>query len=150
MPSLSVTDLLLGRMDGNLGEVASLLLLLGAAYLLVRRRIGWQIPLAGVVAAALTAYVTAPDTMSVYYYMGAQLLSGSFLLVLLFVASDRAAASMTGRAGLFLGAIFGVLVILIRKYVGLDGSLPAALICSLLARPLDGLLAPLPFGGRRK
>ncbi|MBQ8381778.1 MAG: RnfABCDGE type electron transport complex subunit D [Clostridia bacterium] len=149
-PTLSMTDMLLGRMDGNMGEIASLLLLLGGAYLLFRRQIGWQIPLAGIVAAALAAYVTAPDTMSVFYYMGAHLFSGSFLLVLIFVTADRTAAPITGRAGLVCGALFGVLVILFRTYTGLDGSLPAALICSFLARPLDYLLAPLPFGGRRK
>ncbi|MBQ8288745.1 MAG: RnfABCDGE type electron transport complex subunit D [Clostridia bacterium] len=149
-PALSVTDMLLGRMDGNIGEIPSLLLLLGGGYLLFRRQIGWQIPLAGIVAAALMAYVTAPDTMSVFYYMGAHLFSGSFLLVLIFVAADRTSAPITGRAGLVYGAIFGVLVILLRANTGLDGSLPAALVCSLLSRSLDQLLAPLPFGGRRK
>lgn len=150
MPSLSITDMLLGRMDGNMGEIASLLLLLGGLYLLLRRQISWQIPLAGMVAAALTAYVTAPDTMSVFYYMGAHLFSGTFLLVLLFIVADRTSAPITGRAGLVCGAIFGVLTILLRTYTGLDGSLIAALICSFLARPLDQILAPLPFGGRRK
>ncbi len=150
MPSLAMEDMLFGRMDGNMGEMASLLILLGGAYLIYRRQIGWRIPLAGIVAAALTAYITAPDTMSVYYYAGAQLLSGSFLLVLVFVTSDRISAPITSRAELVCGALFGVLTILLRNETGLDGALPAALICSLLARPLDRLLAPLPFGGRRK
>ncbi|MBQ7354156.1 MAG: RnfABCDGE type electron transport complex subunit D [Clostridia bacterium] len=149
MPSLSIEDMLLGRMDGNMGEIASLLLLLGGVYLLYRRQIGWRIPLAGIVAAALTAYITAPDTMSVYYYAGAQLLSGSFLLVLIFITADRTAAPITARAELVCGALFGLLTILLRNQTGLDGSLPAALICSLLSRPLDRMLAPLPFGGRR-
>ncbi len=149
-PMLSVSDMLFGRMDGNMGEIASLLILLGGAYLLLRRQMSWQIPVAGAVAAALTAYVTAPDTMSVYYYMGAHLLSGSFLLVLIYLTADRASAPLNGRAGLAYGALFGVLTILIRHWTGLDGSLPALLLCSPLARPLDWLLAPLPFGGRRK
>ena len=148
-PMLSITDMLLGRMDGNMGEIASLLLILGGVYLFVRGQIGWQIPVAATVAAGLFAYVTAPDTMSVFYYMGAQLFSGAFVLVLLFIASDRASCPMTGRAGLVYGALYGLLVIFIRQYTQLDGSLPAALICSALARPLDHWLAPLPFGGRR-
>lgn len=150
MPSLALEDMLLGRMDGNMGEMASLLLLLGGAYLIYRQQIGWRIPLAGIVCAALTAYITAPDTMSVYYYAGAQLLSGGFLLVLLFIMSDRVSAPITSRAELVCGALFGVLTILLRNETGLDGSIPAALICSLLARPLDRLLAPLPFGGHRR
>lgn len=149
-PALSITDMLLGRMDGNMGEMASLLILLGGAYLLFRRQMSWQIPVAGAVAAAVTACVIAPDTMSVYYFMGAQLFSGAFLLVLIFLASDRTSAPMNGRAGLIYGALYGVLTILLRKYLGMDGALPALLICSILARPLDRLLAPLPFGGRRR
>lgn len=149
-PGLTVWDMLLGRMDGNMGEIASLLLLLGAGYLLCRRQMGWQIPLAGAVGAALTAYLLAPDTISVYYYVGAHLLSGGFLLVLLYIVADRTSAPLNGRAGLLYGALFGVLAMFIRHKTGLDGSLIAALILSVLSRPLDRLLAPLPFGGRRR
>ncbi len=150
MPSLGITDMLLGRMDGNMGELPSLLLLLGGGYLLFCRQIGWQIPLAGGVAAAVTAYVVAPDTMSVYYFVGAHLLSGSFLLVLLFIVADRSSAPITGRAGLVCGGLYGLLTVYLRHKFSLDGALPAALFCSLIARPLDHLMAPLPFGGRRK
>ena len=148
-PMLSITDMLLGRMDGSMGEIASLLLLLGGAYLVLRHRMGWQIPLAAMSSAGILAYLTAPDTMSVFYYMGAQLFSGAFLLVLLFILSDRATAPMSHRAGLLYGALYGVLVILFRTYTDLDGSLPAALICSAMSRALDQWMAPLPFGGRR-
>ncbi|MBQ7325192.1 MAG: RnfABCDGE type electron transport complex subunit D [Clostridia bacterium] len=149
-PSLTVWDMLLGRMDGNMGEIASLLLLLGAGYLMIRRRMSWQIPVAGIVGGALVSYILAPDTVSIYYYVGAHLLSGGFLLVLLFIVSDRTCAPIGGNAGLLYGALFGVLAIYIRHKTNLDGSLIAALILSLLARPLDRLLSPQPFGGRPK
>ncbi len=149
-PSLTIGDMMLGKMDGNMGEIASLLLILGGAYLICRRQMGWQIPVAGIVGAGLTAYILAPDTVSVYYYVGAHLLSGGFLLVLLFIVSDRMSAPLNSKAGLVYGAIFGVLAIYIRHKTQMDGSLIAALILSLLARPLDRMLAPLPFGGRQK
>lgn len=149
-PSLSVWDMLLGKMDGNMGEIASLLLLLGGLYLLCRRQMSWQIPLAGVAGGALTAYLLAPDTISVYYYVGAQLFSGGFLLVLLYVVGDRMSAPFNGKAGLLYGALFGVLTMYIRHKTQMDGSLIAALILSVIARPMDRLLAPLPFGGRPK
>ncbi len=149
-PTLSVSDMLLGRMDGNMGEIASLLLILGGAYLLSRKQMDWRIPVAAVVGAGVVAYFTAPDTMSVYYYMGAQIFSGGFMLALLYIVSDRASAPLTARAGLLYGALYGVLTILLRQYTDFDGALPAALSVSLLARPIDHLLAPLPFGGRRR
>lgn len=149
-PSLTVTDMLLGKMDGNMGEIASLLLLLGGGYLICRRQMSWQIPIAGLVGAALTAYILAPDTVSIYYYVGAHLFSGGFLLVLIYIVSDRASAPLNGKAGLLYGALFGVLAIYLRHKTDLDGSLIAALILSILARPLDRMLAPLPFGGRQR
>ena len=147
-PRLTVWDMLLGRMDGNMGEIASLLLLLGAGYLMFRRRMSWQIPVAGIVGGALVSYILAPDTVSIYYYVGAHLLSGGFLLVLLFIVSDRTCAPIGGNAGLLYGALFGALAIFIRHKTDLDGSLIAALILSLFARPMDLLLSPQPFGGR--
>ena len=133
-----------------MGEIASLLLILGGGYLIFRRHISWQIPVAGLVGAALTAYLMAPDTVSVYYYTGAHLLNGGFLLVLLYIVSDRASAPMHGRAGLLYGAIFGALTMYLRHTTNGDCSLIAALIVSVLARPMDFLLAPVPFGGRRR
>ena len=149
-PGLSVWDMLLGKMDGNMGEIASLLLLLGCRYLILRRHISWQIPVAGLVGGALTAYLLAPDTISIYYFIGAELLSGGFLLVLFFVLSDRMSAPIYGKAGLFYGLLYGMLTMYIRHKTNLDGSLIAALILSVLARPLDYFMAPLPFGGRRR
>lgn len=148
-PALTVTDMLLGRMDGGMGEVASLLLLLGGGYLLLRRSVQWQIPLAGLAGAAITAYVMAPDTMSVYYFMGAHLFSGSFLLVLIYFAADRTSAPISAKAGLVYGALYGVLTILFRMQFGIDGALPAILLTSVFSYPLDRFLTPIPFGGRR-
>lgn len=149
-PTASIVDLLLGRTDGMIGEIASLFILLAAAYLIYRKHIGWQVPLAWLAGGALTAYLTAPDTMSVYYYTGAQLLTGGFLLVGCLIVSNRITAPITPSAGLVVGALGGILTILFRQTLNVDGALLAALIVSLIARPLDRLLAPIPFGGRRK
>ena len=149
MPELSISDMLWGKMDGNMGDVASLLILVAGGYLLCRGYIRWQIPLAGIGAAAVVAYFLAPDTMSVYYFVGAHLFSGSFLLVLIYFASDRTSAPMSPRAGLVYGVLFGGLTIFFRVQFGIDGALPAMLITSVFSYPLDRVLLPLPFGGRR-
>lgn len=149
-PKAEIADFLLGRTDGMIGEVASLLLLLAAAYLIFRGQISWQLPIAWLVGGALVAYLTAPETMSVYYYTGAQLLTGSFILVGCLILPFRTTAPMTAQAGLLVGFAGGALTILFRNALGVDGSLLAALLVSLPARPLDRLLAPAPFGGRRK
>lgn len=148
--SASIIDLLLGRTDGMIGETASLFILLATAYLIYRKHIDWQVVLAWLAGGALTAFLTAPDTMSVYYYTGAQLLTGGFLLVGCLIASNRIWAPITPRAGLVVGALGGIFTILFRQSMNIDGALLAALIVCLPARPLDRLLAPVPFGGRKK
>lgn len=149
-PSATIEDLLFGRIDGMIGEIGALLILLAAGYLIVRNQIGWHLPLAWLVGGALTAYLTAPETMSVYYYVIAQLCTGGFLLVGCLIAPNRMTSPTTPRAAMAVGLLGGVLTILFRKWLGVDGALLAALICSLPARPLDRLLAPFPFGGRIK
>ena len=88
--------------------------------------------------------------ISISYFIGAELLSGGFLLVLFFDLSDRMSAPIYGKAGLFYGLLYGMLTMYIRHKTNLDGSLIAALILSVVARPLDYFMAPLPFGGRRR
>lgn len=149
-PNAELLDLLLGRTDGMIGEIASLLILLAAAYLIIRKQLSWHLPIAWLLGGALTAYLTAPETMSVFFYTGAQLLTGGFLLVGCLIAPFRTTAPITPRAGLLLGLVGGALTILFRNRLGVDGALLAALLISLPARPLDRLLAPIPFGGRRK
>lgn len=149
-PSAGIADLLLGRTDSMIGEGAVLLILLAAGYLVYRKQISWHIPIAWIVGGALAAYLTAPETMPFYVYMGAQLFTGGFMLVGCLILPHRTTAPVTPRAGLVIGAIGGALTILLRGWLGVDGALLAALLCSLPARPLDRLLAPVPFGGRKK
>ena len=148
MPELSINDMLLGKMDGNMGDVASLLIIVAAVYLIWRGYIHWQIPLAGIFSAEVVAYLMAFDTMSVYYFVGAHLFSGSFLLVLIYFAADRTSAPMSPKAGLIYGAMFGALTVLLRMNHGIDGALPAMLLTSAFSYLLDRYLTPLPFGGR--
>lgn len=149
-PNVSIADLLLGRNDGMIGEIAALLILLAAAYLIFRKQISWQIPIMWLLGGALTAYITAPETISLYYYVGAQLLSGGFMLAGCLILPVNTTAPVTSRAGLLIGLLGGILTILFRNWFGIDGALLAVLLCSLPARPLDRLLAPVPFGGRKK
>lgn len=149
-PNIGVTDLLLGRTDGMIGEIVVLLIVLAAFYLIYRKQIGWHIPVAWLLGGAVVAYLTAPGTISEYYYVAAQLFTGGFMLVGCLIVPHRTTAPITARAGLVIGALGGALTILFRNLLGVDGALLAALICSLPARPLDRLLAPLPFGGRKK
>ena len=58
-------DMFIGRIGGSLGEVSSLMLLLGGIYLLLRKVISWQTPGGGLMLGAIfmaTDYATSPVT----------------------------------------------------------------------------------------
>ena len=78
---VSISSLMLGTVGGAIGETCKIALLIGFAYLLVRRVITWHLPVA---------------------YIG-----GVFLLSFLYMGFDATAAlSLTLSGGLFIGAIF--------------------------------------------
>lgn len=54
---MSILDMFLGNMPGCIGEVSSLVLILGGVYLLYRRIITWHIPVAYIGTVALLTLV---------------------------------------------------------------------------------------------
>jgi Na+-translocating ferredoxin:NAD+ oxidoreductase RnfD subunit len=56
----SVVDMFLGRIGGSLGEVSALMLLLGGVYLVIRKVISWQIPVAYIGTVAILTLITSP------------------------------------------------------------------------------------------
>ena len=56
----SVSDMFLGKIGGSLGEVSSLCLLVGGVFLLIRKVISWQIPVAYIGTVAILTLIAAP------------------------------------------------------------------------------------------
>ncbi len=112
-PSL-LTDFFLGNMNGCIGETSALALLLGAAYLLVRKVITWHIPAAyllTVAAYAAVLHACSPGTSVPPLF---HLLSGGLLLGAFFMATDMVTTPVTKSGMLVFGAGCGVLTMLIR------------------------------------
>ena len=143
-------DLFIGSHGGCIGEVSSLLLIAGGLYLLFRRVISWQIPVAylGTVALLTFLFPQNPDTLR---FMLGELFSGGLMLGAFFMATDYATSPMTARARLVYGVGCGLITVFIRYFGGYpEGVSFSILIMNLLAWPLDRLLRPRPFGGGKK
>ena len=56
----SIGDMFLGKVGGSLGEVSALCLLVGGIYLLIRKVISWQIPVAYIGTVAILTLIAAP------------------------------------------------------------------------------------------
>ena len=112
----STGNLILGNMGGSLGEVAAIGLLLGFAYMLIRKIISWHIPVAifatvivfsGILNLADPAQVAGP----VFH-----LFTGGLMLGAIFMATDYVTSPMTHKGMLIYGVGIGLLTVIIRVF----------------------------------
>ena len=117
MPTDSLLNMFLGNVGGCLGETSTLLLLLGAAYLLLRRVISARIPLAFVGTVALIA-VLFPQGNDPLAWMGAQVCAGGVMLGAFFMATDYVTSPVTKWGQVIFGMGCGALTMVIRYFGG--------------------------------
>lgn len=109
-------DMLFGQMGGSFGEVSAIALLIGAIFLLIRKVITWEIPVAFLLTAFLFSgifYLVDPST---YANPCFHLVTGGLMLGACFMATDMV-TSPTSRWGMIVfGVGCGLLTIIIRLF----------------------------------
>ena len=149
--SVGLMDLFLGKIGGSIGEVSALLLLVGGAYLLIRRVITWHIPVAYLGTVALITFIFPQGGFFDAEFMLFELLSGGLILGAFFMATDYVTSPITGKGRLIFGAGCGLLTVFFRYF----GSYPegvsfAILVMNCLVYYIDKLTMPRVFGGGRR
>lgn len=143
----AVADLFLGLSSGSLGETCSLLILLGGAWLVLRKIINWRIPASifctvGVLSAVLSQY--DPSRFPSPLFM---MFSGGLALGAVFMATDMVASPMTNLGVAVYGILIGILVVVIRLWAGMpEGVMYAILLSNAAAPHIDRLTQPRVFG----
>lgn len=147
-PDVSLADMILGNTVGGIGEVAALLLIAGGVYLLVRRVISWQIPVACLGTVAVLTFLFPQTETNPMYFMLCELFSGSLLLGAVFMATDGVTSPVTPNGRLLYGVGCGVLTVLLRYFgVYTEGVAFAILMMNLLVGYIDRWTAPVRWGG---
>ena len=146
----SLLDMFLGNTGGCLGETSALLLLLGGAYLLLRRVITPRIPLAFVGTVFVLSLLTAGNNDPLIWAT-AQILSGGVLLGAIFMATDYVTSPVSKWGQVIFGIGIGVITVAIRGF----GSYPegvsyAILVMNACATILDKVGRPKLFGTPKK
>lgn len=144
----SYSHLALGDQLGALGASQIGLLFMGGCYLIVRRGIHWQIPVAfitGVLSVGGLYYGINPAVnISPFFH----LLTGSTMLAAFFLLPDYSSSPVGRFAQILYGLMGGALVIIIRVYGQYpDGVMFAVLLANLIT-PLADMIRPKPFGAR--
>ena len=149
LPEESLVDMFLGRCPGSIGELSALALLIGGAYLLLRKVISIRIPAAYLGTVAILTLVF-PKAGTPVQWMLYSLLSGGVMLGAIFMATDYATSPATPVGQLVYGAGCGVLTVAFR-YFGLfpEGVTYAILIMNALVWIIDRHTAPRRFGTKK-
>ena len=150
LPADSLWDLFVGNVGGSLGETSALLLLMGFAYLLLRKVVTLRIPLSFIGTVAVLTFLF-PQGNPRLDWCAAQVLSGGLILGALFMATDYVTSPVTHLGQIVFGIGCGVLTVVIRYFGGYpEGVSFAILIMNTCVVLLDRIGRPRKFGAPRK
>ncbi|MEA4853428.1 MAG: RnfABCDGE type electron transport complex subunit D [Christensenella sp.] len=137
-----VWDLFIGKVGGSMGETSALALLIGAAYLIIRKVISWRIPVTYLGTVALITLLTGRPDMILF-----ELFAGGLMLGAWFMATDYVSSPSSPKAQLVFGVGCGVITMVIRLWGGYpEGVSFSILFMNLLTPLLDKALKPKKFG----
>lgn len=145
--SIDTVSLLMGNQLGGLGEVHVAALILGGAFLLIRRHIRWEIPagfIGGLLITALIYRLIDPTTYAPPLF---HLLAGGAIFGAFFLATDESSSPVGRIPSIVFGLMAGSMVIVIRVYGIYPDGVPFAILLANLFTPLLDRIRPKPFGG---
>jgi electron transport complex protein RnfD len=141
----------LGEVGGCLGETSALALLIGAAYMFIRKTIDYHIPLAVLLSAFVFSGIMWLINPEVYMSPVMHLVSGGLFICAFFIATDPVTAPMSVKGMWIFGAGVGTLTMLIRIFGGYPGGVMYSVLLMNAVTPLiDRFCKLTPVGGKPK
>ncbi len=138
---------LLGNMGGSLGEVSAIALILGGAYMLIRKIITWEIPASFLLSVVLFSGILWLIDPTQYVNPMFHLVTGGIMLGVFFMATDMVSSPMSRKGQLIFGAGVGILTIIIRVWGAYpEGVSFAILIMNAFVPLMNRSLKPKRFG----
>ena len=140
----SLTDMLIGKHGGSMGEVCSIALIIGGLYLIARKVISPIIPFTFIGTVAVFMFLTGKGNMDFVAY---ELLGGGLMLGAFFMATDYSTSPINKKGKI----IFGIGCGLITSVIRIFGSLPegvsfSIILMNILVPHIENMTTPKPFG----
>ena len=140
-------EMFMGQMGGSLGEIAGLALIIGFAYMILRKIITWHIPVSIILTITIFTgilWLIDPTTNADPLF---HLLTGGVLLGAIFMATDYVTSPMTPLGMIIFGIGIGLITVIIRVF----GSYPegvsfAILIMNAFVPLINKYIKPKRFG----
>lgn len=142
----SVVDMFLGKTGGSLGEISAAMLILGGLYLIWRKVINWQTPVAYIATVAVLSFLF-PKAGSGLDWMLYSVFGGGLMLGAFFMATDYATSPVTKKGQLIFGIGCGLFTVLIRYFGSYnEGVCYSIMVMNLCVALIDKYTKPTRFG----
>lgn len=147
--AVKVTDMILGKTSGTIGETSMIAILIGACFLLITGIIDLKVPASYILNFALFVLVFGGHGWDPAY-LAAQLAGGGLMLGAFFMATDYATRPITKWGQIVYGIFLGVMTGIFRLFgPSAEGVSYAIIIGNLLVPLIEKATAPIPFGYTR-
>jgi electron transport complex protein RnfD len=142
-----ISELFVGNVGGTIGETSILALLIGAAYLLYRKVITLELPLAFIGTVGLMTWMFSGETLFTGKFIY-HILSGGLILGAFYMATDYTTSPVTFKGRIIMGVGCGLITSIIRLFGGYpEGVSYSILLMNLVVPMIDRYMIPKSFGG---
>ena len=142
--SYDLAAMFLGKIPGTIGEISTLALLIGAAYLLAKKVISIRIPGTYILTFAVFAFIFGRQDLG---YVLAEICGGGLIFGAFFMATDYVTSPITPKGQIIFGICLGILTGLFRLFGGSSEGVSYAIIfCNILVPLIEKVTLPTAFG----
>lgn len=133
----------LGTYGGAIGETSSVALLIGFAYLLVRKVISWHIPVVFIGTVFVLTFIAGGANYALY-----QILAGGLFIGAIFMATDYVTSPITKKGKVIFAVGCGVITFIVRYFCAYpEGVSFSILIMNLFVPIIERFSRNIPLGG---
>lgn len=144
--AVNLMDMFIGRIPGTIGEVSTLLILVGGIFLIIVGVIDFRIPCTYLVVFVLFLGLFSGQGWNIDYIAG-QLCGGGLMLGAFFMATDYVTSPITHKGRVLYGICLGLMTGLFRCFSSsAEGVSYAIIICNLLVPLIEKITVPKCFG----
>ncbi len=143
----SIQRMLIGDIGGVIGETSAILLLIGAAYLIIRQIIDWKIPVIYIITTSIVLVLFGVNASDIIYHI----LGGGLILGAFFMATDYSSSPVTPKGRIIFALGCGILTALIRIKSNMPEGVSYAILIMNVASPvIEKWTKPRVFGEVKK
>ncbi len=142
--TMDLASMFIGKIPGTIGEVSVIALLIGAAYLVVRKVISLRIPLTYIITTAVFIFIFGNHDP---YYVACEVCGGGLIFGAFFMATDYVTSPVTSAGQYVFGVVLGLLTGIFRLWgASAEGVSYAIILSNLLVPVIEKATLPAAFG----